>query len=416
MNKFIFIFLLFISSISGATSCRENGKNTSQSTITHDSENPASSEIQQTAAATKIKTGAEQMEKYLPLLINKRVGLVVNHTSVVLNSHLVDTLLAMNVKITKIFAPEHGFRGQAPAGEKVANEVDAKTGIPIISLYGNNKKPTAAQLKDLDVLLFDIQDVGVRFYTYISTMHYLMEACAANNKPLIILDRPNPNGFYIDGPILQPKYKSFIGMHPIPVVHGLTVGELALMINGEKWLDSSRVCDITIIKNENYTHKDTYSLPVNPSPNLPNDRSIQLYPTLGLFEGTMMSMGRGTEFPFQVVGAPDKVFGTFTFTPRTIPGKAKNPPHENQLCYGIDYRSNNEASRFTLQPIIHFYKIAPDKEKYFISFFHKLVGNDIVMKQIKEGMSEAQIKATWEKELSAYKAMRKKYLLYTDFE
>lgn len=401
MNKlFLAVYLLFAVNFSDHASCSKKDDSSSGS--------GSSSEI------TEI--GAQQFDRYLPLLKNKKVGLIVNHTSTIGSTHLVDTLLSLNIQVKKIFAPEHGFRGKVEAGEIVSNETDAKTGLPILSLYGSNKKPTRQQLSGLDILVFDIQDVGVRFYTYISTMHYAMEACAENNLELVILDRPNPNGYYIDGPVLEPGQRSFVGMHPIPVVHGLTIAELAQMINGEKWLDSGKVCKLHLIPNKNYTHNDRYSLPVNPSPNLPNDVAIQLYPSLGLFEGTSMSMGRGTEFPFQVVGAPDKVYGSFTFTPRTIPGVAKNPPHENKLCYGVDLRKTGKDQKFTIQHVIDFYKKSPDKTKYFNSFFSKLAGNTLLRQQIEKGMTETEIKATWVKGLDDYKAKRKKYLLYPDFK
>jgi len=406
MNKLFLWFVLLLLQVPHTTSCTEkNGSSSSTPPV-----------IQKEEQTKSITTGAEQLNEYLPLLKNKNVALVVNHTSIIKNTHLVDTLLSLHVNIKKIFAPEHGFRGKADAGEKVQNEVDGKTGLPIVSLYGNNKKPTAQQLKDIDAVVFDIQDVGVRFYTYVSTMHYMMEACAENKKPLIILDRPNPNGYYVDGPVLESKFKSFVGMHPVPLVHGLTIGELALMINGEKWLDSGKVCNVKVIKNSQYSHKDHYSLPIKPSPNLPNDLSIQLYPSLGLFEGTIMSVGRGTEFPFQVIGAPEKQFGSFTFTPKSMNGMAKNPPYENQVCYGVDLRKEKPAPTFTLIYVIDFYNKATNKEKYFNSFFNKLAGNDLLMKQIKEGKSEEQIKHSWKAELDKFKIKRKKYLLYEDFE
>lgn len=364
----------------------------------------------------RISCGAERMEEYLPIIQNKRIALVVNQTSVIGKTHLADTLLAQKVKVVKIFSPEHGFRGNADAGEKVNNEMDAKTGLPIISLYGSNKKPSSESLKDVDIVIFDIQDVGVRFYTYISTMHYIMQACADNNKQLIILDRPNPNGYYVAGPVLDMKQTSFVGMHPIPVVHGLTVGELALMINGEHWLDSGKTCKVDIIKVKNYTHKDHYSLPVKPSPNIPNDQAVTLYPSLGLFEGTNMSVGRGTTFPFQVIGSPNKKNGTFKFTPKSIEGMAKNPPYENVECYGADLRNlYPESSTFNLRFLIDYYNKAVDKEKYFNNFFKKLAGNTILQDQIKKGMNESQIRETWQPELNKYKILRKKYLLYTDF-
>lgn len=365
---------------------------------------------------TAVIPGAEQLNVYLPKLKNKKVALVVNHTSLVGNTHLADTLLACNVNIVKIFAPEHGFRGMADAGEHVKNETDVKTGLPIVSLYGKNKKPTAEQLANIDLIIFDIQDVGARFYTYISTMHYIMEAAAENNIKVLILDRPNPNGYYIDGPVMEEKYKSFVGMHPIPVVHGLTVGELALMINGEKWLPNGLQADIEIIKTQNYSHKDLYHLPVKPSPNLPNDLSISLYPSLCLFEGTNISIARGTTFPFQAIGYPDKKFGTFTFTPKSIDGMAKNPPLENQLCYGIDFRTEPDIHGFSLAYLIKYYNLTSDKNTYFNNFFNKLAGNDKLIEQIKSGKTEAEIRKSWQPDLNAYKAKRKKYLLYPDFE
>jgi uncharacterized protein YbbC (DUF1343 family) len=363
-----------------------------------------------------IITGADQPELYLPYLENKAVALVVNQTSITGNQHLVDYLLSQGVKVKKVFAPEHGFRGDADAGETVKSSVDSKTGLPLVSLYGANKKPTSEQLADVDVVIFDIQDVGARFYTYISTLHYVMEAGAENNTAVLVLDRPNPNGHYIDGPVLKEKFKSFVGMHPIPVVHGLTVGELALMINGEKWLKNGLECELEVIKVKNYDHKTAYSLPVKPSPNLPNDLSINLYPSLCFFEGTPISMGRGTEFPFQVIGYPDQRFGTFTFTPRSIPGMAKNPPFEGKICYGIDFRKTGPIEGLSLKYIIDFYQKSDFKDKYFINFFNTLAGTDELKKQIESGMSEEAIKSSWQKDLNAYKKTRKKYLLYPDFE
>jgi uncharacterized protein YbbC (DUF1343 family) len=374
----------------------------------------------QTSAASpqkeRIICGADQLSEYLPMLQNKNIALVVNQTSVIGKTHLADTLLSLNINIKKIFSPEHGFRGTADAGEKVGNDTDARTGLPIISLYGKNKKPSKESLADIDIVIFDIQDVGARFYTYIGTMHYVMQACAENSKQLLILDRPNPNGFYVAGPVLDMKHKSFLGMHPVPIVHGLTIGEMASMINGEHWLDSGQICKIDIVKVKNYGHKDRYSLPVKPSPNLPNDQAIRLYPSLGLFEGTEISMGRGTEFPFQVIGSPNKNNGTFTFTPRSIEGMAKNPKYENVLCYGTDLRNlNPESAIFTLKWLIDYYHKATDKEKFFNKYFNNHAGNSTLQTQIKNGMSEEQIKKSWEPELTKYKEMRKKYLMYEDF-
>jgi len=363
--------------------------------------------------AQKLQLGAECMDDYLPLLRAKRVGLVVNHTALVQGVHLVDTLKALGVQIVKIFAPEHGFRGKADAGEYVQNQQDKQTGLPVVSLYGQkNKKPTTEQLQDVDVLIFDMQDVGVRFYTYISTMHYVMEACAEAQKMLLVLDRPNPNGGYIAGNIREEKFKSFVGMHPIPIVHGLTVGELALMINGEKWLEKGLQCPLKVVMMQHYTHALAYSLPAKPSPNLPNDLSIQLYPSLCLFEGTIISVGRGTTFPFQVLGAPDKAYGQFTFTPRSIDGMAKSPMYQDLACYGVDFRQGEFQNKFTLQYLIAFYEKAPDKSKFFNGYFDTIAGTSTLRQQIIAGMSEKNIQKTWEKDLDTYKIMRKKYRLY----
>lgn len=360
-----------------------------------------------------LRIGAECTETYLPLLKNKRVGLVVNHTALIGKTHLVDTLRALGVQVSKIFAPEHGFRGKADAGEYVQNQTDKQTGLPVVSLYGQkNKKPTAEQLQDIDVLIFDMQDVGVRFYTYISTMHYVMEACAEQQKMLLVFDRPNPNGGYIDGNIREEKFKSFVGMHPIPIVHGLTVGELALMINGEKWLEKGLQCPLQVIKMQHYHHKLAYSLPTKPSPNLPTDLSIQLYASLCLFEGTTISVGRGTTFPFQVLGAPHKAYGDFTFTPRSIEGMAKTPMYQDLACYGVDLRESNFQGKFTLQYLIDFYQKSPDKSKFFNGYFDTIAGSMLLRQQIVAGMSEKQIRKTWHKDLEQYKTMRKKYLLY----
>ena len=359
--------------------------------------------------------GADQLSVYLPLLKDKNVALMVNPSSLVGKSHLVDTLLVSGVKIKKIFSPEHGFRGTADAGEKVKTGIDSKTGLLVTSLYGDNKKPTKEQLNDIDIIIFDLQDVGTRFFTYISSMHYLMQACADYNKQLIVLDRPNPNGSYIDGPVLDIKFKSFIGMHPIPIVHGLTVGELAKMINGEHWLDSNKTCDLTIIPMKNYEHKTSYSLPVKPSPNLPNDLAIKYYPSLCLFEGTVISVGRGTDAPFQIIGAPKKEYGHFQFTPKSTEG-AKKPLYENQVCYGIDVRKINPDKGFSLKLIIELYHKSTEKDKFFIPFFNKLAGNDILQEQIKKGMKESEIKKTWQSSLDKYKLMRINYLLYNDFQ
>lgn len=363
-----------------------------------------------------LSLGAERTDYYLPILKDKKIALVVNQTSMIGTTHLVDSLLNLGVEITQIFAPEHGFRGDADAGEHVKNGIDSKTNLPIISLYGKNKKPFPEQLKGIDMVVFDIQDVGARFYTYISTMHYVMEACAEEKIPFMVFDRPNPNGHYIAGPVLDPKFSSFVGMHPIPVVHGLTVGELAHMINEEGWLKNKVVCDLQVVKCENYSHKMPYSLPVKPSPNLPNDLSIQLYPSLCLFEGTNVSVGRGTYAPFQLIGVPFQNGGDFQFTPKSIEGMSKYPPYENKVCYGIDFREQKNIPTFSIQYVIDFYNKAEDKKAFFSSpkFFNKLIGTDTVLKQIKEGWSEEKIVESWQPALKDYLLLRKQYLIYED--
>lgn len=366
-----------------------------------------------------LQTGAEQMALYLPALQGKRVGMVVNHTTRIGRTHLVDSLMARGINIKTIFAPEHGFRGQATDGEEISNGRDPRTGILITSLYGKNRKPTPQQMDSLDVLVFDIQDVGTRFYTYISTMHYVMEACAEANKPLIILDRPNPNGHYMDGPVLDPAFKSFVGMHPIPVVHGLTIGELARMINGEGWLagsggDKKQICPLTVVPVKNYTHQTPYTLPVPPSPNLPNQQAVALYPSLCFFEGTVVSVGRGTDKQFQVIGSPFTQYGPYTFTPVDKPG-AMNPPQEGKLCYGLDL-SQVTVSRqhLMLNYFFDFFRRATDKTKFFLAtnYIDKLAGSDQLRLQLLAGVSEDQIRKSWQPALNAYKLKRKKYLLY----
>lgn len=358
-----------------------------------------------------LKTGAEQMDKVLPLLSGKRVALVVNHTAQVGGVHLVDTLRSAGINVVKILAPEHGFRGKADAGEHVNNSMDSVTRLPVISLYGANRKPQPEHLRDVDVIVFDIQDVGARFFTYISTMHYVMEACAENNTKLVVLDRPNPNA-YVDGPVLKMEVQSFVGMHPIPVAHGLTVGELARMINGEKWLKDSLTCDLEIVPLKNWKHDDFYSLPLKPSPNLPNDQSIKLYPSLGFFDQVDISVGRGTQIPFQVLGHPDLTDMPFEFTPVSIDGMSKHPPFENKLCHGWDLRNVNVERKVDLQYLIGMYDAFPEKEKFFMSGFDRLAGNKELKEQIKKGMTEAEIRATWADDLARYQEMRKKYLLY----
>ncbi len=372
--------------------------------------------------ATKLPiiVGAERIDNYLKLLQNKRVGIVANHTSMVKDKHLVDVLIDSKINVVKVFSPEHGFRGNADAGEVVNSDIDKKTGLPIVSLYGKNKKPTPDQIKDLDVLIFDIQDVGARFYTYISTMHYVMESCAENNKKLIVLDRPNPNGHYVDGPILEEKFKSFVGMHPVPIVHGMTIGEYAKMINGENWLANNSKCDLTIIETKNYTHNSFYELPLKPSPNLPNMSSVYLYPTLCLFEGTPISVGRGTDFPFQVLGHPKMKSDRFSFTPKSRAG-AKSPKLKGEICkgynlakFGNDYMKGK--SMVNLYWLIDIYKDYPEKEGFFTKMFHLLSGTDQLQKQLEAGKTEKEIYASWQDGLTNFKKIRKKYLLYQDFE
>ncbi|HKK61787.1 MAG TPA: DUF1343 domain-containing protein [Bacteroidales bacterium] len=364
----------------------------------------------------QIMTGADQIEKYIPLLHGKRVAVVANQTSEVNGTHLVDTLLHYKAKfqVVKVFAPEHGFRGVIDDGVVVKDETDVRTGLPIISLYGKNKKPTAEVLSDVDIVIFDIQDVGARFYTFISTMHYVMEACAEYDIPVMVLDRPNPNGNYVDGPVLKPDFKSFVGMHPIPVVHGVTVGELAKMINGEGWLDKGIQCDLTVIACKNYSHKTPYSLPVKPSPNLPDDHTIRIYPSTCFFEGTVISEGRGTHFPFRIYGHP-QLEGNYTFTPKAIPGMETNPKFKNERCFGEDLRSFEPQDgwhRLYLGWVIDAYKKFPDKEHFFRSFFDLLAGTDQLRIQIQDGVSEEEIRKSWQDELAAYKNIRRKYLLY----
>ncbi|MCU4164052.1 exo-beta-N-acetylmuramidase NamZ family protein [Carboxylicivirga caseinilyticus] len=363
---------------------------------------------------SRIILGAEQFESYLPLLKDKKVGLLVNHTSLVNSTHLLDTLLALNIDVQKVFAPEHGFRGNADAGELIKSDVDIKTGIPIVSMYGKSKKPSKETMAGLDAVVFDIQDVGVRFYTYVSSMHYMMEACAENNVQLIVLDRPNPNGDYFDGPVLQKKFQSFVGMHPIPVVHGLTVGELAKMINDEYWLKDSLKTSLTVIPMQHYSHDTFYSLPVKPSPNLPNDISIRLYPSLCFFEATTISVGRGTYMPFQVIGYPDSCMGDFTFTPVSIEGMSKYPSQQNQLCYGIDLRQEPLSHMFTLKYFVDFMNKCVPSDTLIdrVRWFNLLAGNDMLLKKIKDGWSEEQIKESWHDELNNYAILRQKYLLY----
>lgn len=364
--------------------------------------------------------GAERMDVITRLLKDKQVGLVINQTSILekQQKHLLDALVENGVQVKKVFAPEHGFRGTADAGEEVKDSRDLKTGIPIVSIYGKNKKPTAEQLNGLDVIVFDIQDVGARFYTYISTMHYVMEACAENGVEFIVLDRPNPNDF-VDGPIRQKGFESFVGVDPIPLLHGLTVGELAWMINSEGWLKSSPdSCKLHIVKMENWKHGDPYWLPVKPSPNLPNDQSIRLYPSLCFFEATNVSVGRGTYYPFQVIGYPDRKYGDFAFTPVSLPGFDTNPLQKDKECYGIDLREYPFEGGLTLRFFLDFYNKAGNEQAFFFSrpqWFDLLAGTKELRYQIVRGLTEEEIRESWQPELDKYKQMRKKYLLYPDY-
>jgi uncharacterized protein YbbC (DUF1343 family) len=359
--------------------------------------------------AQNIVLGAERTDTYLPILKNKKVDVVGNQTSMIANTHLVDSLLSLGIDLVKVFSPEHGFRGKADAGAIIEDGIDSKTGIPIISLYGNNKKPTREQLLGIDVLVFDIQDVGVRFYTYISTLHYVMEAAAENNIKVIVLDRPNPNGHYVDGPILDTNFKSFVGMHPVPIVHGMTIGEYSKMINGENWITTR--CELIVIEMENYTHNTNYDLPIKPSPNLQNARAVNLYPSLCLFEGTNISVGRGTDYPFQHFGAP-YLKSNYSFMPKSGEG-SKYPKHEDIVCFGTDLRFQEDyLTALNLNWIIETFKQCSEKEEFFNNFFDKLAGTDKLKKQIIAGMTAKEIKASWQEGLEKFKKIRKKYLIY----
>ncbi|HET8884772.1 MAG TPA: DUF1343 domain-containing protein [Salinimicrobium sp.] len=380
---------------------------------------------QETPTETKEKlaeiiVGANRTAVYLPFLENKKVGIVGNQSSVIFKdknhktyTHLVDSLVALNVNVIKVYAPEHGFRGTADAGEVIKDGKDVKTGLPIISLYGSNKKPTPQQLENIDILIFDLQDVGARFYTYISSLHYVMEAAAANNIPMLILDRPNPNGHYIDGPILEPQHKSFVGMHPIPVVHGLTMGEYAKMINGEKWLKNGIQAEITVIEMENYDHEKEYNLPIKPSPNLPSAKAVNLYPSLCFFEGTNVNAGRGTSKQFQVFGSPflDSEKYEFSYVPKPNEG-SKHPKHEGKICYGKDLSNTEKLSELNLDWLIEAYNNTSNKDDFFTDFFTTLAGTEKLQQQIGAGMTEDEIRETWESGLKDFRKMRERYLMY----
>ncbi|WP_405207802.1 exo-beta-N-acetylmuramidase NamZ domain-containing protein [Aquimarina sp. LLG6339-5] len=434
-NTFLFFFTLLISCGSGT---KTSSQTTSDEEKLEINKKSVISENQQQDSLNVLEpviVGANQTELYLPLLQNKKIAIVGNQTSVIFKfpnispllqtekvatntldqyTHLVDSLLSKNIDIKKVFAPEHGFRGKADAGELVADEKDIKTGLPIVSLHGKSKKPSAASLSDIDLVVFDIQDVGARFYTYISTLHYVMQACAENNIPLLILDRPNPNGHYIDGPTLEIEHSSFVGVHPIPLVHGMTIGEYAKMVNGEGWLGNDLKCEIQIIPVKNYTHQTYYSLAIRPSPNLPNDRSINLYPSLGFFEGTTINAGRGTEMQFQIFGSPDFPIDQydFAYTPQPNFG-AKYPKHKGEVCYGKDLRQIKRLSTINIQWLLDAYNNSKNKEGFFNNkSFTIHAGTKNLQQQIEQGYTAREIKKTWIRDLEKFKKIRAQYLLY----
>lgn len=417
MYKYLFIYALF----AWFTGHPDRPKDVNRNLLPITKENPALKVLTE----NDVIVGARQFDKYLPLLRNKKVAIVTNVTGMVGNKSLVDTLLKLKVNIKKIFGPEHGFRGTSDAGEKVKSNIDKKTGLPVVSLYGSHKKPTAEDLKNIDVVVYDIQDVGVRFYTFISTLTYVMEACAEYNKELIVLDRPNPNGFYVDGPVMIDKYKSFLGLHNVPLVYGMTTGEYAQMVNGEGWLKMKDTinkkkasCKLTVIPVKNYDHTCTYDLPVKPSPNLPNLNAVLLYPSLGLFEGTIMSLGRGTDMPFEVLGHPLSSIHTFSFIPRAN-AISKEPKYKDEICYGLDLRKENWVQNHPriveLKWLIIFNRDLHDST-FMDKNFNWHSGNDKLQEQIKANMTPSDIRRSWYAEIETFKAIRKKYLLYKDFE
>ena len=368
-----------------------------------------------------LRTGADQTELYFDRIKqSKGIAVVANQTSVVAGVHLVDTLISAGIPLIKVFAPEHGFRGEAEAGAYIKSATDPKTGLPIVSLYGSKKKPAADDLQDIDVVVFDIQDVGARFYTYISTLAYIMEACAEQNITLLILDRPNPHGYYVDGPILDPAFTSFVGMHQIPIVHGMTIAEYARMLNGEGWLKNGVQCKLEWVKVEGYNHNTRYQLPIYPSPNLPDMESVYLYPSLCLFEGTIISVGRGTDLPFRIIGHPEYAGGDFEFTPRAIPGVSENPPYKGIKCKGLnlsEYAADiQNKGGLRLEWLIEMHRSLGKDPKFFSNFFDKLAGTAELKNQINAGKSETQIIESWQPGLNKFKIMRKQYLLYEDFE
>ena len=367
----------------------------------------------------QILPGAYQIQDYLPDLQNRKVAIVANHTSYIGNTHLIDSLVSLGISVKMIFTPEHGLQGNADAGTKVNNGL--YKGIPVISLYGNKKKPSVKDLDSCEVVVFDLQDVGARFYTYISTLTYVMETCVEADKPLIVLDRPNPNGFYVDGPVLNTQFSSFIGLHPIPVVYGMTIGEYALMVKGEHWFNRVENLDLKVMKCLNYAHSSRYKLPIHPSPNLPNMRSVYLYPSLCFFEGTEVSVGRGTDFPFQVIGCPEFSDTGFSFTPESKPGASLNPPYKGKTCFGMDLRNvsmDSLVSRHSLDLsyLLRFYSVLNDSASFFKKYFTLLAGTNALQIQIEHGMSEKEIRDSWQKDIKAFKKIRIKYLLYPDFE
>ncbi len=405
-NTFLFLFILFISC---GNTTKEVSSNDASKNVSTNTSNVSSADI---------IIGANQTELYLPLLKGKKVAVVGNQTSVIFkktatqHTHLVDSLLSRGVQIKKVFAPEHGFRGKADAGEHIIDGKDQKTGLPILSLYGKNKKPSAAVLANIDLIIFDIQDVGARFYTYISSLHYVMQAAAENNIEVLILDRPNPNGHYIDGPILDSKYSSFVGLHPVPIVHGMTIAEYAQMINGQGWLGKGLRCNLHLIKMKNYNHARKYSLPIKPSPNLPNDKAINLYTSLCFFEGTNVNAGRGTDQQFQIYGSPFlPKTSSFSYTPIANSG-AKYPKHKGKRCYGQNLSSTPTLNSINLDWLINAYQQTQDKSKFFNNFFSKLAGTSLLQQQIENGLSASEIKKTWAADLNIYKKMRTSYLLY----
>lgn len=370
------------------------------------------------SASSQITPGDFLINEYTELLKDKNVALVINQTAVINDKLLPDTLISLGINIKKIFAPEHGFRGNTADGVAIKDYIDPVNHVKVISLYGNKKKPSAEDLKGIDIVVFDIQDVGCRFYTFISTMTYVMQACAENKIPFIVLDRPNPNGFYVDGPVLEPKYSSFIGLHQVPVVYGMTIGEYAMMVNGEKWLENGMKVDLTVIKCSNYTHGSKYQLPVAPSPNLPNMTAVYLYPSLCFFEGTIVSVGRGTDKPFQQIGHPDFKDGKDIFIPKSIKGVSENPPYSGIKCYGYDLSKsvslNTKGSGLHLEYLIEFYEKLPAQGTYFTEYFNKLAGNSSLQQQIIERIDPESIRKSWEPEIEKFKEIRKKYLIYEE--